>query len=55
MVVVEIELALGSGRPVVPCWSTTPTCRRGELPEVIRPLAFRNGRPLPSRSMPTST
>ena len=26
-VVVEIELALGSGKPVFPCWSTTPTCR----------------------------
>ena len=26
-VVVEIELALGSGKSVVPCWSTMPTCR----------------------------
>ena len=46
-VVVEIELALGSGKPVVPLLvDDADMPAAGELPEVIRPLAFRNGRPL---------
>jgi hypothetical protein len=46
-VVVEIELALGSGKSVVPVLvDDAEMPAEGELPEVIRPLAFRNGRPL---------
>jgi len=46
-VVVEIELALGSGKSVVPVLvDDADMPAAGELPAVIRPLAFRNGRPL---------
>jgi hypothetical protein len=46
-VVVEVELALGSGKPVVPVLvDEAPMPPPQELPDVIRLLAFRNGQPL---------
>ncbi len=46
-VLVEVELALASGKPVVPLLvDEAPMPAPTELPDVIRLLAYRNGQPL---------